>query len=302
MKNIIILLMISLGINAYGCAPGPSHKYTIIWIPEEKGTSLVKIQDNKKFLKLKNKFKKRYPEYTLIFNEDGMLIKMSAPLAKGTSNINEIFKEFEELFEIPRDARDEDNLYSYKSYKGLPLIPPYSVFTEKIFKTFKDPLDANKGTWSLTLEYDNRIYQLKYLDLTPTITGTQAIEIAAKEVYDFSTWPDPTYQSEFPTLKEYINKYAQGGFSEDFLKKWYEPDKTLYENKRAYYKNKGIIPQPPSISPVNLPELRILFHNDNKPYLAWYVAVKKEGEEIPWICYVDAKRGRILDGYVNIFW
>lgn len=301
MRRLILTVMLGWGISVYGIWAGPTHKQKLSWVPPEKGTPTVKMMSSKT-LQLQKEFKKRFPEYTISYDDYGILKEINAPanvvfftnpLRTGTYTLEHLFTEFEDLFGIGTHC-----LYcyypSFKSYKGLPVF----LFNTDIIGIREipeisgrvwDPKEGYKGTWSLIINYP---YQLKDLDLTPAITGTQAIEIATKEVYNWSSWPDSTYQSEFPSLKEYIDKYSAIGFSTDYLNKWYNLDKASYEYTREYYKSRGIklSSQPPSISPEDTYKLCIFIHENSKPYLAWHVVLEK------WICYVDAKRGKVLYG------
>jgi hypothetical protein len=301
MKRLILAMMLGWGISVYGIWAGSIHKQKLMWVPPEKGTPTVKMLSNK-ILQLQKEFKKRFPEYTLSYDEYGILKEISAPanvvfstnpLRIGTYTLESLFTDFEDLFGIGTECL---HCYypSFKSYKGLPVF----LFNTGIIGIREipevsgnvwDPKEGYKGTWSLIINYP---YQLKDLDLIPTITGSQAVEIAIKGIYNWATWPDSTYQSEFPSLKEYIDKYSAMGFSTEYLNKWYNSDKISYEYMREYYKSRGIKPssQSSSMSPEDTYELCIFIHENGKPYLVWYVVLER------WKCYIDAKMGKLLYG------
>ncbi len=301
MKRLVMLVALAFGANVYGFwDAGPAHKYKPCWIPPEEGTPTTRVMSSQA-LQLQKEFKDRYPEYTLSYDSWGVLNQIKAPanvalstnpLTTATYTLESLFTEFKDLFGIGTEC-----LSLPSAYKGVsiePLIYIECIKTDHIPDvSYGGPLVGGyKGTWTLTINYP---YQLKDLDLTPAITGTQAVEIAKKDIFDWFNWPG-SYKSGFPSKEEYIKRYASGlrwdGSEENlkkYLEKWYERDKASYERRKQLSTQDASQPVS-TFSESSQQLLYILIHTNGKPYLAWCVQVGK------WRCYIDAKRGKVLYG------
>lgn len=306
MKRLTVLMALAFGVNAYGIIdPGPAYKYTPCWIPPEEGTPtprvFTKAQEQKK-VELLAKFKERYPEYTLSYDALGVLKEIKAmanvalstnPLTTGTYTIENLFTEFKDLFGIETEFLQPLGT----SYKGLPILVVFGNYPNFVNTghipdgSYGGPLVGGyKGTWSLTVDYP---YQLKSLDPTPTITGTQAYEIAKKDLSDWFNWPG-SVKSGFPSKEEYITRYITALGSDwggEYLEEWYEIEKAEYERKKQL--STEDVSEPVSTSSwfsETSQQLGIFFHNNGKPYLTWRVCLRG------WEYYIDAKKGKVLYG------
>jgi hypothetical protein len=345
--------------------PEPAYKYEPCWILPEEGTPSFRVlskKEEERKAELLKKFQERYPEYTLSYDREDVLkeIKASAqvafienPIFTGTYTQESLFSEFEDLFGIGTECLHSIGTREPKCslgdlfclsltgpypcpyhrciYRGLPVYSERGNFVSGNFVQIAHIPDASgtlgdltgeKGTWSLTINYP---YQIKELDLTPTITGTQAVEIMHKDLYDWFNWPSIKLRGKFPSKEEYIERYLPYyNGNRKPLEYWYEKDKVYYESRKKKEGGKDIgfkpIPsfeeflksQPYSISDlplhqqerklealrtryendyIGIRKLCIFIHKDGKPYLAWQIKLGV------WLFYIDAKRGKILYGH-----
>lgn len=306
MKRFIFLLFVWIHcIQATMWTP-PEDKYKPIWIPPDEGTPTQRVL-TKKEDKLLKKFNKRFLEYTLFFDPYGVLKEITAladiafsknPIFTGTYTQEHLFAEFEDLFGIgteclyPVGARSPECSFGTSClellvdwaacphhkyfYRGLPVsggnknwinithIPDASG-------TLGD-LTGHKGTWSLTVSYP---HQIRNLDITPNITGTQAFEVAIENLANHFKKFYPNYPS-LATIYERHKECAKDDF--EYLKK----QGGLKESSKTYV-----------ITAYGLAELCILIHQNLKPYLAWKVNPRF------WQIYIDTKKSKVLYGYCN---
>ncbi|MEW6102482.1 MAG: hypothetical protein AB1630_01485 [bacterium] len=314
MKRFITLLM--FGVNLWAIVdPGPAYKYKPIWIPPDEGTSttrILSIEEQKRKEALNKKFQNRFPEYTLSFDSYGVLKEIFAlandrfiknPIFTGTYTIESLFSEFKDLFGIGTECLY--NTIGIRSpncflgtlcpglgcphheyfYRGLPVIKDNREFvnnssypTSPNWIWYSDERGLGTATWSLTVNYP---YEIKDMDITPTITGTQAFEVAIDDLdVNFRK-----YNSNYKSIYELYDP-AKRGFSKSFS----EELELLRNSKKRGLSGRNL--ETYTITKYGIAELCILIHQNLKPYLAWKIWLPRG-----WEYYIDAKRGKVLYGY-----